>query len=340
MSNLICKVDVPTCGTNLTIKGKVTNCKFVGGYPSISPNGNTIIKDCNIIKYRHDGINSLIGYDSLTIINTKIDSAYMGTSSNRCEYESSTDNIHVENVPNIIIDRVYSDHSQFTGKFALIVNKGKNVTIKNSTLIGHYGHPSSAVIYLGGGATLNMDNTVILGGHYGIQNFGNVNATNCVFKYNRLNSIFQGGNKSLTNCTFVNCSGYDGASGVIRSWAFETKIINSIFINCIKPHQLTLEGFTSYGNVYNDCGKPYDANYSTQTVNFIDTIRYNNTINKGANLTIDVPTLKPFPIQPDYDNLITDLNYYKAVYDVTMKGLLNKYQTKASIIKQINNIQK
>ena len=344
VSNIVCIVDIAKCGSNLSIKGKVTNCDFIGGYPAINVLGNTTIKGCNITKYRHDGINSLITYDSLTIIDTKISDAYMGDELTKCTYLSSTDNIHIENVPNVILDGVYSDHSQFGGKFALIVNNGDKISVKNSVLIGHYlsiDGSSPATIYLGYGGTMTMENSVILGGYYGIQNYGHIIATNCVFKYNRINSIYQGGNKTLTNCSFVNSSGYDGVSGVIRSWDYLTTIKDCIFLNCKIPHQLTTkpEYFLSTGNIYDNCGRNYDVAYSKEKVNFIDTIRYNNTTGKGANITIDIPILTT-PIIPDYSNLINELNYYKKVYDITMKGLLNKYQTKASIIKQINKIPK
>lgn len=257
------------------ITGTIENCNVSGGWVGIMPIGtatsNVIIKNCKVTNALYDGINTLQPLNSVSIINTIVGDMNMldGTD---CNVNLSTDNIHMENVANVIIDGVYSDHSKYEGKFALILNKiTKSVTVKNSTFIGWTSDDSgNAAVYFGIDkiVPITIDNTIVMGGLTGIRNFGNITAINMLVSGCKNLGIEEGFNNKFTNCTFENIGlpiDKTSMNAAYKAYTGNT----ATFTNC----------------KFDNCNR----NYATGAGMVIET--NTNGIGSGATITLLKPTM-------------------------------------------------
>jgi hypothetical protein len=219
----------------------VDNCVVKGGNRGIGGSGVKHLKvlNCDVSGGIYDGIHALSG-DTVTIFNCYVhDQIEMEDHTNTM----SIDNIHFENLKMMYVDHVYSDHSNFPGKFCLIINKTDSVSVTNSTFVGYQ---NSSCIYTGsGGKGWNIQNCYFEGGYYGIFNNTNIKLYNCVFRGQLENAIFEGINKWIYNCVFID------QKDAIRHWVDNAKIKalkNCIFYNfnsTILSHDYLIENFSN-----------------------------------------------------------------------------------------------
>lgn len=294
---------------------------YNGGYTGIVITGNCLIKDFELTGFGVDGIRRFTGalIDSVTIQNGLIHKANTQDGQN-CETNGSLDNIHLEAIRNLLIDNIISDHSQYPGKFALIIADNVNVVIKNSTFFGwSYNTNDGRCIYIKpNNQNINFTNCNIIGGDWGVENNGNPIFTNCTFKGQKSYAVFQGLNKKFINCKFIDIG--RGAivndAACIRSWANTTTVTNCKFYNCVKKY--TGNGFVENG-----------SQVFTTTLDTLASIR----------ATPPIPNYKDstFRYKAQADSFII---YRGVMQNIVIKGLKNTYQTKTSILTQITKVIK
>jgi len=214
---------------------RLSNCVINGGAKGVQIESvvNAYIDNVELYNHTYDAIYMQYN-DSVYINNVKIHSAYSDSTYDNALL--SIDNLHIEATNYIMIDSLYSDHSNYGGKYALIINKYDTVSITNSVLkapehSNFNNYQNSAGIYAGGGSdkryTWNIENCYI-SGIKGVWNYSKkLEIKNTVFK-DCTTGIWEGGLKYIVNCNFINCTMAFRSWGISKMKAVE----NSIFYNC------------------------------------------------------------------------------------------------------------
>ncbi len=264
----------------------INNCKIRGGHKGLI-GGNSLhlkIQNCDIGGNIYDGI-YVDGTDTVTIYNTYVhDQVLLDDLSN----QGSIDNIQIENAKMVYIDKVKSDHSNFPGKYCLIINKSDSVSINNSIFVGHDGN---GAIYPGTSSKgWSITNCWFEKGYYGIQNNTKLRIYGCVFRGQLENAIYEGGDKWIYNCTFID------QNNAIRNWSGKVKEMqNCIFYN----FNSTIAGLSE--TVTNNCFFDPSAtkytkgtNYITSDPQFADFANHNFTLKSSSpciNQGVDNPKI-------------------------------------------------
>jgi hypothetical protein len=268
--------------------GTIDNCVIIGGNKGITASG------CVHLKVLNTDVSGGI-YDAMYISNLDTFSVFncymhdMVLMPDRIN-QTSIDNIHTEATSIVLVDSLFSDHSNFPGKYCLIINGADSVSVKNSTFIGH---PGNGVVYPGTCAKgWTIQNCYFEGGLWGIQNNTTLRIYNSVFRGQIDNAIYEGGDKWIYNCTFVD------QKYAIRTWnGIIKELKNCIFYNFTGTFQTNnslIETFT------NNCFYPVTgqtnffkgSNYIEQDPLFFDYENGNYRLSSGSpciNVGTNVP---------------------------------------------------
>jgi hypothetical protein len=265
--DLTVTVDTKTHGISMTGDyGTINNCVIKGGTDCINGSGMKHLKIMNsdISGAIYDGI-FVMPTDTVTIFNCYVHDQYLLP--DRIN-QTSIDNIHMEELKMVYIDSVYSDHSNFPGKYCLIINKVDSVSVKNSTFIGH---PENGSLYPGTSSKgWTIQNCFFERGYYAIQNNTKLKICNTIFRGQLENAIYEGGDKWIFNCTFVD------QKEAIRNWSGTVKVMeNCIFYNfsgSILGNAETISKNCFFGFHGLFVGSNYNKgiNYITQDPMFVD----------------------------------------------------------------------
>lgn len=241
---LVVPLDLKTHGISLSGNyATVNNCIIKGGNRGISGEGaeNIKIMNCDISGCMYDGI-YISPSDTVKIFNCYVHDQIVLPS---LENQGSIDNIHIYSSKMVYIDSVRSDHSNFPGKFCLILTDTDSASIKNSAFIGHSENGS---IYSAINKGCSYENCYFERGQYGIWGFGGQWIKNCVFRGQNDNAIFGGKYISVRNSNFINqnyaINKY--STGMIK------EIKNCIFYDFIGTLQ-TVETLVDTANFKNNC---------------------------------------------------------------------------------------
>ena len=244
-------IDDRACGINMGTGayGTINNCVVKGGASGIGCGDMKHLKILNtdVSGGLYDAM-YLTGIDTITVFKCYLHDMILAE--DRAN-QGSIDNMHTEGSKIIRIDSLYSDHSNFPGKYCLIINGADSVSVNNSTFIGH---PKNGVVYPGDckkGWTIK--NCYFEGGRYALQNNTELRIYNSVFKGQKEFAIYEGWDKWIYNCTFID------QDFAIRNWtATVRELKNCIFYN----YRCNLAGNGVEANFSNNCFyKCWDPSY-------------------------------------------------------------------------------
>jgi len=268
--------------------GIINNCLVNGGNSGIRGAHLKHLKVLNteVIGAIGDGM-YINPADTVTITNCYFHDQYLLPDLTN---QGSIDNVHMENLKMVYIDSLYSDHSNFPGKFCLILNNPDSVSVKNSVFIGF---PKGGAVYPGTSKNgWSIQNCYFEGGLYAIQNNAKLRIYNSVFRGQVEDAIFEGDDKWIFNCTFID------QYNVIRNWFGSVRELkNCVFYN----YNASIAGNYDSTTMTNNCFfkgilsphySPIGKNAIQQDPGFVDYANQNFRLSSGSpciNMGITVP---------------------------------------------------
>lgn len=223
--------------------GQINRCIIVGGNSGIRGTGVKHLKILNsdISGCIYDGI-YISPSDTVTISKCYVHDQIVLPS---LENQGSIDNVHIYSSKMVYVDSLQSDHSNFPGKFCLILTGVDSASIKNSVFVGH---SENASIYSAVNNSCSYQNCYFERGQYGIWGFGSQWVTNCIFRGQDDNAIFGAKYLYVKNCSFLNqkYSINKFSAGMIK------EIKNCIFYDFIGTLQ-TVESLVDASSFTNNC---------------------------------------------------------------------------------------